>query len=155
MPLVTPCTIAHQANLSMGFPRQECWSELPFPSPGDLPNPGIKPFFCISRQSPALQLDSLLTESVGDGLPVQETGSIPGLGKSSGEGNGNPLQYFCLVNPMGRWAWKTLVHGVTRVGHNIVTKSPQTYNGRQGCTTKNSWKSHPYFRTTSSYGHKF
>ena len=35
-------TVAHQAPLSMGFPRQEYWSGLPFPSPGDLPNPGIK-----------------------------------------------------------------------------------------------------------------
>ena len=40
---VTPQTIAHQAPLSMGFPRQRYWSGLPFPSPGDLPNPGIKP----------------------------------------------------------------------------------------------------------------
>ena len=40
---VTPWTVAHQAPLSMGFPRQEYWSGLPFPSPGDLPNPGIKP----------------------------------------------------------------------------------------------------------------
>ena len=40
---VTPWTIAHQAPLSMGFPRQEYWSGLPFPSPGDLPDPGIKP----------------------------------------------------------------------------------------------------------------
>ena len=39
----TPWTIACQAPLSMGFPRQEYWSGLPFPSPGDLPNPGIKP----------------------------------------------------------------------------------------------------------------
>ena len=36
----TPCTIAHQASLSMGFPKQEYWSELSFPSPGDLPGPG-------------------------------------------------------------------------------------------------------------------
>ena len=41
----TPCTVAHQAPLSMEFSRQEYWSELPFPSPGDLPNPGIKPMF--------------------------------------------------------------------------------------------------------------
>ena len=40
---VTPWTVAHQVPLSMGFSRQECWSGLPFPSPGDLPNPGIKP----------------------------------------------------------------------------------------------------------------
>ena len=39
----TPWTVACQAPLSMGFPRQECWSGLPFPSPGDLPNPGIEP----------------------------------------------------------------------------------------------------------------
>ena len=39
----TPWTVAHQAPLSMGFPRQEYWSGLPFPSPGDLPNLGIEP----------------------------------------------------------------------------------------------------------------
>ena len=41
--LVTPWTAARQAPLSMGFSRQEYWSGLPFPSPGDLPDPGIKP----------------------------------------------------------------------------------------------------------------
>ena len=40
---VTPWSVAHQIPLSMGFCRQEYWSGLPFPSPGDLPNPGIKP----------------------------------------------------------------------------------------------------------------
>ena len=39
----TPWTVACQAPLSIGFPRQEYWSGLPFPSPGDLPDPGIKP----------------------------------------------------------------------------------------------------------------
>ena len=39
----TPWTVAYQAPLSMGFSRQEYWSGLPFPSPGDLPDPGIKP----------------------------------------------------------------------------------------------------------------
>ena len=43
-----PWIVAHQAPLSMGFPRQEYWSGLPFPSPGDLPHPGIEP------ESPAL-----------------------------------------------------------------------------------------------------
>ena len=47
---VTPWTIAHHAPLSMGFSRQEYWSGLPFPSPGDLPNPGTEP------KSPALAL---------------------------------------------------------------------------------------------------
>ena len=46
--LVTPWTIAHQASLSMGFSKQEYWSELPCPTPGDLPDPGIKPMSLIS-----------------------------------------------------------------------------------------------------------
>ena len=54
--LATPWTVACRAPLSMGFSRQEYWSGLPFPSPGDLPDPGIEP------RSPALQADSLLTE---------------------------------------------------------------------------------------------
>ena len=55
----TPWTIAYQAPLSMGFSRQECWSGLPFPSPGDLPDPGIEP------GSPALQADALPSEPPG------------------------------------------------------------------------------------------
>ena len=53
---VTPWTVALQAPLSMGFFRQEYCSEVPFPSPGDLPNPGIEP------RSPVLQADSLPSE---------------------------------------------------------------------------------------------
>ena len=55
-------TIALQAPLSMGFPRQEYWSGLSFLSPGDLPDPGIEP------TSPALQADSLLSEPSGKPL---------------------------------------------------------------------------------------
>ena len=70
---VTPWTIAYQAPLSMGFSRQEYWSGfskqeywsgLPFPSPGDLPNPGIEP------RSPALQADA---------LPLSHQGRLVGL----------------------------------------------------------------------------
>ena len=57
--LATPWTAAYQAPLSLGFSRQEYWSGVPFPYPGDLPDPRIKP------QSPALQADSLLTELRG------------------------------------------------------------------------------------------
>ena len=57
--LCDPWTVAHQAPLSMGFPRQQYWSGLPFPSPGQLSNPGIKP------RSPALQADSLPSEPPG------------------------------------------------------------------------------------------
>ena len=43
-----------------------------------------------------------------------DTGSIPGLGTSPGEGNGNPLQNSCLRNPMGKEAWRATIHGVTK-----------------------------------------
>ena len=45
-----------------------------------------------------------------------DTGSIPGLGRSPGEGNGNPLQYSCLENPTDRGAWRTTLHGVAKSG---------------------------------------
>ena len=101
----------------MEFSRQEYWSAWPFPSPGDLPNPGIEP------RSSALQVDSLLSEPAGKvllrlfnvkiiwkstrnikGFPNNSVGkestcnagdpsSIPGSGRSAGEGIGYPLQY--------------------------------------------------------------
>ena len=52
----TPWTVAYQASPSMGFSRQEYWSGLSFPSPGDLPDPGIEP------RSPALEADALTSE---------------------------------------------------------------------------------------------
>ena len=60
---MTSWTIAQQAPLSMEFSRQEYWSGLPFPSPGDLPDPGTEPV------SPKLQADSLLFEPLGKGCP--------------------------------------------------------------------------------------
>ena len=45
---------------------------------------------------------------------AEDTGLIPGLGRSTGEGNGNALQYSCLENPMDRGAWRSTVHGVTK-----------------------------------------
>ena len=56
---VTPWTVAYQAPLSVRFSRQEYWSGLPFPSPGDLPDPGIEPGF------PALEADALTSEPPG------------------------------------------------------------------------------------------
>ena len=55
---------------------------------------------------------------------VEDPGLIPGLGRSSGERNGNSLQYSCLGNPMDRGGWWVTVHGVTRVRHNLTTKPP-------------------------------
>ena len=56
---MTSWTVAHQASLCLGFPKQEYWNDLPFPNPGDLPNPGIKP------TSPALAGRFFTTEPLG------------------------------------------------------------------------------------------
>ena len=53
-----------------------------------------------------------------------DLGSIPRSGRSPGGGNGNPLQYPCLENPIDRGAWQATVHGVTRVRYNLATKPP-------------------------------
>ena len=50
-----------------------------------------------------------------------DPGLIPGLERSAGEGNGNPLLYSCLYNPMDRGAWQATVHGVERVRHDLAT----------------------------------
>ena len=107
---------------------------------GDLPNPGIKSVFLVSpvlhvrsltlapsgkpHQEDSNQLSGhrkgnanmilfmwVITESACN---AGNPGSNPGLGRSPGEGNGNPLQYFCLRNPMDRGAWQAIVHGVTK-----------------------------------------
>ena len=62
--------------------------------------------------------------SKGSACNVGDLGSIPGLARSPGEGNGNPLKYSCLENPMDRGAWWATVHGVARVGHDLATKPP-------------------------------
>ena len=60
-----------------------------------------------------------LPAKVGD---VRDSGSIPGLGRSPGEENGNPFQYSCLENPTDRGAWPAMVYGVARVRHDLVTE---------------------------------
>ena len=55
---------------------------------------------------------------------VGDLGLIPGLGGSPGEGNGNPLQYSCLENPIDRGAWRATVHEVAGGGQDLVTKLP-------------------------------
>ena len=67
---MTPWTAAHQASLSTGFSRREHWSELPFPSPGDLPDPGME------LGSPVLQADSLPFELPGEADLPNGPGSL-------------------------------------------------------------------------------
>ena len=62
---MTPWTATCQASLSMGFPREEYWSGLPFPSSGNLPDPGIKP------RSPTLQADPLPSEPPGKSWVIE------------------------------------------------------------------------------------
>ena len=75
----TPWTVAYQAPQSVEFSRQEYWSGLPFPSPGDLPNPGIE------SRSPALQPDALLSEPpgkpIGHHIKIQKKHLVDGLPK--------------------------------------------------------------------------
>ena len=101
-----PWTVAYQAPPSIEFSRQEYWSGLPFPSPGELPNPGIKP------GSPTLRADTLPSE------PQPACNSdlclITGWGRSPGGGNGYPLQYSRMQNPMERGVWQATVYGVTK-----------------------------------------
>ena len=68
-----------------------------------------------------------ITSACNAGYP----GSIPGLERSSGEGNGNPLP-FPLENPMGRGTWQATVQGIARVGHDLATKPPHNYMGFPG-----------------------
>ena len=75
---------------------------------------GLMHFWSVAGGSVVKNLSS----SVGD------MGSIPGSGRSPGEGNGNPLQYSCLGNPTDREAWQKSM-GSQRVGHDLVTKEQQ------------------------------
>ena len=67
-------------------------------------------FILKRRKLASLVAQTVKVSAYNEGDP----GSIPGLGRSPGEGNGNPLQYSCLENPMDRGAWGAIVHGVIK-----------------------------------------
>ena len=109
----TPWTLAYQAPPSMGFSRQECWSGLPFPSPGDLPDPGIKP------RSPTLQADSLPSEPRGKlqriHLPMQEVREM----QISSLGQEDPLvEEMATLSSILAWKvpWTEQTGGLWSVG---------------------------------------
>ena len=87
-----PWTVAHLAPLSMGFSRQEYWRGFPFPSPGDIPNPGIEP---ESPLSPALQVDLLSHQG---SLKSERTDCSEGLTKIEGPEHlsGDSLYALCI-----------------------------------------------------------
>ena len=86
-------TVAYQAPLSLEFSRQEYWSGLSCPSPGMFLTQGLN-LGLLHCHFPGGSDGKASTYNVGD------PGLIPGLGRFSGEGNGNPLQYSYLENPM-------------------------------------------------------
>ena len=63
----------------------------------------------------------MVKDPLADAGNVRNTGLIPGWGRSPGEGNGNPLQYSCLGNPMGRGAWQATVHRVVELDTTEAT----------------------------------
>ena len=82
----------------------------------------------------ALKVGIFTHSSVGKEFAwkIGDLGSIPGSGRSTGEGNGNPLQCSCLENPMDRGPWQATVQGVERVRHDCVTKPPPPLKVERG-----------------------
>ena len=72
-----------------------------------------------------------------------DLGLIPVLGRSHGGRNGKPLQYPCLENPMDRGAWRATVHGVTRVGPDLVTSPPPPKRNHSTCGPDFAVSSYP------------
>ena len=72
--------------------------------------------FCIGASQVVLVVNNLPT-SAGH---VRDVGSIPGSGRSHGEGNGNPFQYSCLENPMDRGTWQATVHDLRKKESNTI-----------------------------------
>ena len=77
---------------------------------------------------------SVVKNGPANAVDAGDMALIPGLGRSPGEANGNPLQYSCLGNPMDRGAWWATVHGVARVRHDLATEHTHTYNKNQAVT---------------------
>ena len=101
----TPWTVAHQAPPSMGFSRQEYWCGLPFPSPGDLPDPGIEP------RSPALQADTLTSEPPGK--PQGHQPACKWQSQSLNSGPSNSRTHICDVCSI-QSPIKEVLHGSNR-----------------------------------------
>ena len=102
---VTPWTVVYQAPLSMGFSRQGYWSGLPFPSPGDLPDPGVEPGY------PVLQADALQSELLGKPLYLQYN-SINLIGKFYGHtfGQLKKIRRSKLINFSQQYYWNENGH---------------------------------------------
>ena len=74
---VTPWTVTHQVPLSMGFPRQEYWRELPFPTPGYLPDRGVEPESLVSLASLALADGFFTYFTTWEAVPILSISAVP------------------------------------------------------------------------------
>ena len=112
---MTPWTVAYQAPQSVEFPRQDYWSGSPFPSPGDLPHPGIEP------RSPASQADSLPAEpQTVKNLPAMQETWVQSLGGEDllDEGMATLSSILAWKIPWIEEPGRLQSMGLQRVGHN-------------------------------------
>jgi len=94
----------------------------------------------------------VVKNSPADAGDAQEAGSIPGSGRSTGVGNGNPVQYFFLENSMGRRVWWTIVQGVAKSQTWLSTHALSVITGQCFCFTNIGYNSCPWLRTTPLHG---
>ena len=99
--LATPCTVVPLAPVSIGYPKPEHWSGLPFPSPGDLPDPGIKP---MSLTSPMLAGGFFTTSTTWEALKVYIT-----QGQNSFNGAVTTALRYATHKPYFSWVWDPLL----------------------------------------------
>ena len=106
-PSATPWAAAYQAPPSMGFSTQEYWSGVPLPSPLQM----VSMLYIMNSNKVCIGFPcgSVIKNPLAS---AGDSGLIPGWERFPGEGNGNPLPYSCLGNPMDREAWWATVHGV-------------------------------------------
>ena len=119
--LLTLWTVAHQAPLSMGFSRQEYWSGIPCPPPGDLPNPGIKPRSLTPPASADSSLPlaplSWLVHNKNVFLTVLQAGRVPVW---SGSSKDSLLGYRLLTSPKRKLCWPSFrgAQILNRISHH-------------------------------------
>ena len=126
------------------IPTRECCLPRPqkdrlhFPEymTSEMPSAFTWDCFChFPRASQVALMVQNLSTNAGEIKDRDAVGLIPGSGRSPGEGNGNPLQYSCLKNPIGRGAWKTTVHGVAKSWTQLKCQHAHT----QGCFYISVW----------------
>ena len=127
-------TIAHQAPLSMGFPRQEFWSELPFPPPEDLRDPGIKPVspelvgrFFTTRVTWEASLDDKPPQNLNKSRERQKMRWLDSITDVMNMNLGKLWEVM-----KDRKAWHATVHVLQRVGHDWTTEQQQQQQQEEG-----------------------